>query len=258
MRILLTNDDGVYSPGIKVLAESLHDMAELYVVAPDRERSGTGHGITVFSPLMVETLEGFDGVQKAWVVDGTPADCVKLAISALMSEPPDLVISGINRGSNMGSDVLYSGTVSAAIEGLIMGVPSMAVSLNSFKHNADYTFAGGFTRRLCNQLIKDGIDKELLLNVNLPALPREAIKGIRITKLGSRRYENLFEERKDPRGKTYYWMGGDIIEEAQEKDSDVAAVNEAYVSITPIHFDLTDYKLINEFRQRYAEFIDQV
>lgn len=258
MRILLTNDDGVDSLGIKVLADSLSDIAEIFVVAPDRERSGTGHGITVFSPLMVSKVDHLDTVKEAWVVNGTPADCVKLAISALVPEVPDLVISGINRGSNLGTDVLYSGTVSGAVEGVIMGVPALAVSLNSFKHDADFAYAGKFTRSLCLQLAKDGFERDLLLNVNLPDMPRESIHGVRITKLGSRRYENLFEERKDPRGKTYYWLGGGIIEETQDEDSDVAAVNDGFVSITPIHFDLTDYRLINEFRQRYAEFVDKV
>ncbi|MGE5417255.1 MAG: 5'/3'-nucleotidase SurE [Acidobacteriota bacterium] len=259
MRILMTNDDGVQAEGIRALAQSLREIAEIYVVAPDRERSGTGHCITVFNPLMVQKVEIPDMADHIWVVDGTPADCVKLGICAIMKEePPDFVVSGINRGPNLGTDVLYSGTVSAAVEGVILGVPAVAVSLNSYKINEDQSFAARFARAVLRRINQDGIAKDTILNINVPCIERSQIKGLRITRLGSRRYENAFEERQDPRGRTYYWLGGEVIKEEQEKDSDVAAVNDDYISITPIHFDLTDYKLINHFRDLYRDQIDVV
>ncbi|NSW83857.1 MAG: 5'/3'-nucleotidase SurE [Syntrophothermus sp.] len=256
MRILLTNDDGIDSPGILAVLRELEKMGEVYVVAPDRERSGTGHSITVFSPIKAQRVEVPGSSALAWVIDGTPADCVKLGISALIPKTPDYVVSGVNRGANLGTDVLYSGTVSAALEGVIMGFPSVAVSLDSFNPNEDFSFAARFTRLVLRILHREGVGKDIILNINVPCLPRSEIRGIRITKLGVRRYENLFEERKDPRGNSYYWLGGEVIREEQDPDSDVAAVNQGYISITPIHFDLTDYQLIEDFRRRFQPYID--
>jgi len=204
----------------------------------------------------VDTFSSKDGIN-GWVVGGTPADCVKMGISRLMNPLPDLVVSGINKGANLGTDVLYSGTVSAAVEGVVMGIPSIAVSLCTFDHDADYDYAARYTRSLIRVLTSAGIGKNTLVNVNIPAVPREEIKGIRITRLGSRRYENMFEQHVDPRGRTYYWLGGDIIEEEQEPDSDVAAINANYISVTPIHFDLTDYKLIAEFKEKFHQYIQE-
>ena len=256
MRILLTNDDGINSPGIHKLAETLAEMGDVYVVAPDRERSATGHGITVYKPILIERVYTIKSAQAAWAVYGTPADCVKLAIAALLPEKPDLVVSGINRGANLGWDVLYSGTVSAAMEGVIMGVASIAVSLTSHRWDIDYSFAARFTRAVCRQVEKDGPDSETIININVPDLPRPEIKGMRITRLGSRRYQNIFQERKDPRGQTYYWLGGEVVEEDQKTDSDVVSVNEGFISVTPIHFDLTNYDLINKYRDTYRDYID--
>lgn len=256
MRILLANDDGISARGLHVLAQALSKMAEVFIVAPDRERSGTGHSITVFDPIWVDNFTPQDGIS-GWVVGGTPADCVKMGISRLLDPAPDLIVSGINKGANLGTDVLYSGTVSAAVEGVINGIPSIAVSLTTFDHDADYDYAARYTRALIKVLSATGIDKNTLVNVNIPAVPREDIKGVRITRLGSRRYENLFEKHVDPRGRTYYWLGGDIIEEEQEPDSDVAAINANYISVTPIHFDLTDYRLIEEFKQKFKQYIQE-
>ncbi len=258
MRILVTNDDGVQSPGLHQLAEALSEMAEIYVAAPDRERSATGHSITVYSPIMIENVDNIPGVKKAWAIHGTPADCVKLAVAALLPEPPDLVVSGINRGPNLGWDVLYSGTVSAAMEGVIMGVASIAVSLASYQSDLDYSFAARFTRAVCRQVEKDGPDPSTIININVPGIPRSDIKGLRITRLGSRRYQNIFQERKDPRGQTYYWLGGEVVQESQEIDSDVRAVAEGYLSMTPIHFDLTDHDLIKKYRITYRDYIDNI
>lgn len=256
MRVLVTNDDGLNSQGLHVLVETLAEMAEVYVAAPDRERSGTGHGITVFDPIMIKRVDGVAGAQMAWVVYGTPVDCVKLGISSLLPAAPDLVVSGINKGANLGWDVLYSGTVSAAMEGVIMGVPSIAVSLCLEVAPDDYRFAARFTRAVCRQMEKDGFDRDTIININVPGIPRPEIKGMRVTRLGRRQYENLFEERKDPRGNIYYWMGGDVVEEDQEPDSDVTAVNQGFVSLTPIHFDLTNYELMEKYRRIYHDYVD--
>jgi len=256
MRILLTNDDGIHAEGIRALIKELSKIAEIYLVAPDRERSGTGHSITVFEPIKV-VKTNLPGVKQGWVVGGTPVDCVKMAIARLIDEKIDLVVSGINHGSNLGTDVLYSGTVSAAAEGVIMGCPSLAVSLNS-RDNHNFDFAAPFTRRVVSMLMKQGIDKSTLININVPAIPSADMKGIRFTKLGLRNYDNLFEERQDPRGNTYYWLGGGVLEEEQDPESDVYAVDHGYISVTPINLDLTDYKLIHQYRNLSSEYLNRL
>ncbi len=254
MRILLTNDDGIHARGINALLKELCSMAEIYVVAPDRERSGTGHSITVFEPIKASRVK-LPGVKAGWVIAGTPVDCVKLAVARLIREELDLVVSGINHGPNLGTDVLYSGTVSAAAEGVIMGVPSIAVSLNSHSDKMDFDFAARFVRKAIKTVMKKGMEKDTLLNINIPFLPPQEIKGMRISSLGVRNYNNLFEERQDPRGNTYYWLGGGVVKEEQKEDSDVLAVQEGYISITPIHLDLTDYRLIEEYRKTFSEYL---
>lgn len=254
MKILLTNDDGIHAKGIHSLIDELSLIGEVYIVAPDRERSATGHSITVFEPIKAVEAK-LPGVAAGWVVGGTPVDCVKLAMSKLVKDV-DIVVSGINHGPNLGTDVLYSGTVSAAAEGVIMGAPAIAVSLDSYDINMNFNFASKFTRSVVETVMKHNIDPTTLLNVNIPYNPNEKIKGIRVTKLGVRNYDNLFEERRDPRGNTYYWLGGGVIEEEQEKDSDVVAVQEGYISITPINLDLTDYKLIEQYKKTFAEYFD--
>lgn len=251
MRILLTNDDGIHAQGIHALVKELSSIAEIYLAAPDRERSGTGHSITVFEPIKV-VKTSITGVKQGWIIAGTPVDCVKMAIARLVNEKIDLVVSGINHGSNLGTDVLYSGTVSAAAEGIIMGSPSLAVSLNS-QDSFDFDFAAKFTRRVVTLLMQQGIEKSTLVNINVPALPEAQIKGVKFTKLGVRNYDNLFEERQDPRGNTYYWMGGGIVQEEQDSESDVFAVDHGFISVTPIHLDLTDYQLISKYRQSAAD-----
>lgn len=257
MRILISNDDGIHSRGIQALVSELSKIAEIYLVAPDRERSGTGHSITVFEPIKASKIK-YPGVKEAWVVAGTPVDCVKLAISRLIKEKIDLVVSGINYGPNLGTDVLYSGTVSAAAEGVIMGVPAIAISLDSYDEDMDFSYAAKFARELVSLVQKNGLSSQNLLNVNVPALAEDKIKGTRITKLGARNYNNLFEERQDPRGNTYFWLGGGVRIEEQDSDCDVCAVQEAYISITPIHLDMTDYKLINDFKDSYMAHLDNI
>ena len=239
MRILISNDDGIQSKGINQLRMDLEleQENEIYVVAPDRERSATGHKITMHRPLRVKEWSYPDSKSRGWAVDGTPADCVKLGLEALLPGPPDLVISGINQGPNLGTDVLYSGTVSAAIEGTINGLPAVAVSLASFQYS-DFSFSGKLIRELLGKL-GDELPPHTLLNINLPpGLPR----GIRVTRLGHRRYVNIFDKRTDPRGRVYFWMAGEPSDvDEDDPDTDVFAVKEGYASITPVHFDLTDY-----------------
>lgn len=253
MKILITNDDGIHARGIQILVQELSQIAELYLAAPDRERSGTGHSITVFEPIKVVKTT-FPGVKQTWIVGGTPVDCVKLALARLIEEKIDLVVSGINHGSNLGSDVLYSGTVSAAAESIIMGCPSLAISLDSDHSECDFSFAAQFTRQLVVALMHWGIEPKTLVNINIPAVERSHIKGIKICKLGFRNYDNLFEERQDPRGNTYYWLGGGLLQEEQDQDSDVYAVEHGYVSVTPINLDLTNYALINRYKKLAASF----
>ncbi len=255
MKILLTNDDGIYAKGIQALVKELSTIAEIYLAAPDHERSGTGHSITVFDPIKVVETK-IPGTKYGWKIGGTPVDCVKLAMNRLIGEKVDLVVSGINHGPNLGTDVLYSGTVSAAAEGVIMGSPSIAVSLNSYLDEVDFSFSAQFTRRVIAAVMSGGMDKNTLLNINIPLLPPEKMQGIRISKLGVRNYNNLFEQRQDPRGNTYYWLGGGVLNEEQHEDSDVYAIEQGYISITPIHLDLTDYKLMHKYQrisQAYLE-----
>ncbi|HEX3032314.1 MAG TPA: 5'/3'-nucleotidase SurE [Bacillota bacterium] len=245
--ILITNDDGIQAQGIRALTDALQGLGRLSVVAPDREKSAAGHSITVHAPIKLEQVE-YSGADEAWSIDGTPSDCVKLGIQTLMDKTPDLVVSGINFGPNLGTDVLYSGTVSAAIEGIINGVPAIAFSLNTHQE-PDFTYAKKFIRKLVGRLFTQGLSQETLLNVNIPNLPQEEIKGVTIAKLGIRQYDNVFEHRKDPRGRSYYWLGGQLATVENDDDSDVVAIGRGEVTVTPIHFDLTNYRLITELQK---------
>lgn len=257
MRILVTNDDGINAQGIHALIKELSNIAEIYLVAPDRERSGTGHSITVFDPIRVVETNS-PGVKQGWIVGGTPVDCVKLAMARLIDSQIDLVVSGINHGPNLGTDVLYSGTVSAAAEGVLMGCPALAVSLDTYKDKQNFDFTAQFTRRIAKILVQEGIDRNTLVNINVPDLSAADIKGVKITQLGVRNYNNLFEERKDPRGNTYYWLGGGVLKEEQHGESDVHAVQQGFISVTPIKLDLTDYQLIRKYRNLSADFLNSL
>ncbi|MBS4021586.1 MAG: 5'/3'-nucleotidase SurE [Dethiobacter sp.] len=245
MRILLTNDDGIYAEGLQVLVRRFQQVAETFVVAPDHEQSATGHAITMHRPLRAEKIKFLHSPKVlAWSVNGTPADCVKLAVEAILPEKPDLVISGINRGANLGTDVLYSGTVSAAIEAAILGLPAIAVSLTEYKEPV-YDYAAEFICKMARSLtLEKGISPGTLLNVNVPGCGRESMSGVSLTRLGVRQYRNAFERRTDPRGRTYYWLAGELIETMDGDDTDVAAIKRCRISVTPIHFDLTNHDLL--------------
>lgn len=247
MRVLLTNDDGVYAEGIQSLREHLERLPniEVNVVAPDRERSASGHAITLHKPLHITEVDFPSAKGQIWSVNGTPADCTKIGVKAVLPEPPDLVISGINRGSNLGTDVLYSGTVSAAMEGVLLGIPSLAVSLTAFD-DVDFGPAADFIAVLVQRIAKEGLPKATLLNINIPPLERNKFSGVAITRLGERKYSNLFEERIDPRGRKYYWMAGEVMEDNNSEDTDIAAIKNNMISITPLQLNLTDEVMLSE------------
>lgn len=242
MRILISNDDGIAANGIRVLTKALAEDHEVYVIAPDRERSAAGHSLTLHTPLRVEELEAISGAKRTWVTTGTPGDCVKIGINAILppEEQPDIVISGINHGPNLGSDILYSGTVSCAMEGAMMGIPSIAVSLASMQTDYDdFKYTGKFINSLLKKLQGFDFPKKTLLNVNVPALDAEDIAGVAITELGSKMFTNTYEKRVDPRGKVYYWMAGELTNEPSDANTDIAAVRNNKISITPVTYEMT-------------------
>ena len=248
--LLITNDDGIFADGIQYLAQSLYEDDNQYrlsVFAPDRERSAVGHAITMHKPLRVEKVTLFNNPDLiGWSVNGTPSDSVKLALEAILDNKPDMVLSGINRGSNLGTDVLYSGTVSAAVEGLIMGIPSIAISLTGKGNSESYNFTASLIKSMIPRLLDQQFPASTLININVP-VDVERIKGVRVTHLGTRRYCNAFDKRIDPRGMTYYWLAGELVDEDEKQpDSDTKAIKEGYVSITPIHFQLTNEQIIPE------------
>lgn len=245
MRILLTNDDGIFAPGINALSEALSAVAEVFLVAPAAEQSGASQAITVHHPIRVDEYKMDNQSVKAWQVGGTPADCVKIGLAKLMDAAPDFVVSGINSGPNLGTDVLYSGTVSAAREGAMHGIPSVAISLDA-RRNPAFRQAALFMREFMPSLLTHKLNDNLLLNINVPGTWEMDKKMIQFTKLGVRQYENAFEERLDPSGRSYYWMGGVLSEVENAADTDVAAVKDGKLSITPLHFELTNQKLLNE------------
>jgi len=256
MKLLISNDDGVFAAGIQALANTLaaagHDIT---VVCPDRERSATGHGLTLHDPIRAEQVDTlFAESITAWACSGTPSDCVKLALGALLKAPPDLVLSGINHGPNLGTDVLYSGTVSAAMEGVIEGIPSIAFSLASFSAQ-EFQPAANIARSLIASLDPESLPKTTLLNINIPAVDEAATKGMLLTRQGVRRYIDLFEKRVDPRGKTYYWLAGEVVEDIDDVtehafcgalsdelshfETDVQAIRHNYITVTPLHYNMT-------------------
>ncbi|MEM6426444.1 MAG: 5'/3'-nucleotidase SurE [Cyanobacteria bacterium P01_D01_bin.128] len=262
LKLLISNDDGVFAQGIQTLANTLAAAGhQVTVVCPDRERSATGHGLTLHKPIRAEQVTGiFHSAIAAWACSGTPADCVKLALGAILDAPPDLVLSGINHGANLGSDVLYSGTVSAAMEGVIEDISAIALSLASFSAQ-DFQPAANVALRLVKDLTRSPLPKATLLNVNIPPVPEPQITGLTWARQGVRRYVDLFEKRIDPRGKTYYWLAGEVLEEIEPPPptlnlpsaisnlpTDVQVVQQRGVAITPLQYDLTAYAQLAELQ----------
>jgi 5'-nucleotidase len=250
LKILISNDDGIFALGVRTLADTLAKAGHhVTVVCPDRERSATGHGLTLHHPLRAQQVESvFHSLVTAWSCSGTPADCVKFALSAVLETKPDFVLSGINHGPNLGTDVLYSGTVSAAMEGTLEGITSIAFSLANFT-SQEFQTAANFALKLLTRIDISNFPKPALLSVNIPAVAESEIAGVMITRQGLRRYIEKFEKRYDPHGKSYYWLVGEIIEDIPQPEdlnlpphilTDVQAIRDRYITITPLQYNLTD------------------
>ena len=256
MRFLLTNDDGIYARGLSALYQELSKEAECLIVAPEAEQSAVGHAITISRPLTVRRAKK-NGNFLGYAVTGTPADCVKIGIKELSEKPVDLVVSGINIGANVGINVIYSGTVSAATEGSIMGVPSLAISLDTHDRDADFSFAAKFARKMAVFMLKHNPNKNIPLNVNIPAIPEEEIKGVVVAKQGRARLMESFEKRVDPRDNIYYWLAGETrLSEMEEADSDACVLRRGMISITPIYYDLTRHDILGDLSTNIKDHFD--
>ena len=236
IEILVTNDDGIGAEGIRALAKAMETLGNVTIMAPDREQSATSHALTLHRPLRIRKIS-----ERELSVDGTPTDAVLLGVHGFLKERPALVVSGINHGPNMGNDVLYSGTVAAASEGTFLGIPSVAISLATWGP-ADFGPPARVAKALVAQLLRRGLPAKTCLNVNIPSIPFEEMKGVRVTRLGKRVYRDVIVEKTDPRGKLYYWIGGEEPTWENDDSSDFTAVERGYVSVTPLTFELTDYK----------------
>jgi 5'-nucleotidase len=239
--ILVTNDDGIDAPGIAVLARSLAEVGDVWVFAPDRQRSAVGHGVSLHVPLRVCKM-----AEQWYSVDGTPTDCVMLAVRELLGRKPDIVMSGINQGANLGDDVTYSGTVAGAFEGMLLGVPSVAMSDISYKPQYFET-AGRFAATLARYVLDQGMPPDTTLNVNVPDVPFEELKGVAITRMGRRNYQDEIITREDPRGLRYYWIGGAAPSHHPEEGTDFEAIEKGMISVTPLYRDLTNHAALHHF-----------
>ncbi|HET9056960.1 MAG TPA: 5'/3'-nucleotidase SurE [Chitinophagaceae bacterium] len=249
--ILITNDDGISAPGIKNLVEAVKDLGRVIVVAPDKPQSGMGHAITIGFPLRMYASHIYDGVE-AWSTSGTPVDCVKLAVDKILHRKPDICLSGINHGANHSINVIYSGTMSAAIEASIEDIPSIGFSLLDFSLEANFSGARKYARLIVEQVLSmKRIDKHFCLNVNIPNVDESLIKGIKICKQAYAKYEEDFDERRDPGGKKYYWLTGEFVNFDKSKETDVWALKNNYVSIVPVQFDLTNYILKKDLEKTW-------
>ena len=238
--ILVSNDDGIHSAGLTALADALNPLGEVVVVAPDREQSACSHALTLHRPLRIDEVRAGH-----YAVDGTPTDCVNLAVNAILRRRPTLLVSGINRGANLGDDVTYSGTVSAAMEGTLLSVPSIAVSLIG-RQAFDFAIAAAFAARLAQWVLARGLPEDTLLNVNVPQeFPGPSPSGVAVTRMGRRRYGDAIVEKTDPRGRKYYWIGGEDVPFVAEEGTDFHAVHQGLISVTPIHLDLTNYRTLD-------------
>ncbi|WP_185861398.1 5'/3'-nucleotidase SurE [Blattabacterium cuenoti] len=246
--ILVTNDDGIVAPGIRALIHFMNLLGEVYVVAPSKPQSGVGHGITMNTVLYCDSVKIDNGNQKEWKCSGTPVDCVKLAISDILPRKPDICVSGINHGSNSSINIMYSGTVSAVLEASIEGIPSVGFSLLDFDWNADFEPSKKYVCYIVKKILYNSITEKktiISLNVNIPKLKKEQIKGIRICRQAKSKWKESFDKRYNPKGRTYYWLVGDFVNFDKKIDTDEWALKNGYVSVVPIQFDLTNYTILN-------------
>ncbi len=245
MNVLITNDDGINARGLKVLYNFIKQIADrVVIVVPDRERSAVSQSITLHSPIRMKKIK-----KDVYTIDGTPTDCVYLTILGAVEFKPDIVISGINKGPNMGEDIVYSGTVAAAIESTFANIPAFSISIDAIAGKIYFETAAEIAKIITEKLYENSLPEGIFLNVNVPNLPKDKIKGIKITKLGTRRYLDKLIKRIDPRGNPYFWLSGDDVIWKQEKNSDYYEVKQGYVSITPLHLDLTAYEFIPEIKK---------
>ena len=245
--LLLTNDDGIEAPGLYALFCALREIANVTIVAPLVEQSAVGHAITMSDPLRVSKYDR-DNMFYGYAVKGTPADCVKIATCAILNQKPDMLVSGINLGENAGINTIYSGTVSAATEGAMLGIPAFAISLDTYE-NPDFQYAAKFASKLMQSILQNGLPRGVCLNVNVPACHESEIKGAKITKQGLSVFQDQFDKRVDPRGHVYYWLTGHKVDIEKDEYTDEGAVQANMVSITPIHYDLTQYDFIDTLRE---------
>jgi 5'-nucleotidase len=239
--ILITNDDGVTAPGIRNLVEAVKDLGNILVVAPDKPQSGMGHAITIGHPLRMNQVNLFEGIE-SWQISGTPVDCVKLAVDKLLHRKPDICLSGINHGANHSINVIYSGTMSAAMEASIEGIPSIGFSLLDYSMEADFTAARRVVRDIVQKVLDQRPADHFLLNVNIPSVPHELIKGIKVCRQAYAKYREEFDERRDPHDRKYYWLTGEFMNLDSGEDTDVWALENEYVSVVPVSIDFTDYR----------------
>ncbi len=240
--ILITNDDGVTAPGIRNLVEAVKDLGKIVVVAPDKPQSGMGHAITIGQPLRLHAVQFMDGVE-AYGCSGTPVDCVKLAVDKILHRKPDICLSGINHGANHSINVIYSGTMSAAVEAAIESIPSICFSLLDYSIEADFTAARKYVRMLTQKMLEKPLDKHMILNVNIPSVAEELIKGVKVCRQAYAKYDEDFIERNDPHNRKYYWLTGEFKNMDKGRDTDVWALENNYISVVPVQFDLTNYVL---------------
>lgn len=249
--ILVTNDDGITAPGVRALIKMMNEIGDVYVVAPDSPQSGMGHAITINSTLFCEKVKIDDGPQsdREWACSGTPVDCVKLAITRILPRKPDLCVSGINHGLNSSINVIYSGTMSAAVEAGIDGIPAIGFSLADFSFSADFEAARDYVQKIVREAIEQKMPAGMVLNVNIPKLPKEEIKGVKICRQAKAMWVEDYDERKDPRGRTYYWLTGKFENLDKGEDTDEWALENGYISIVPIQYDLTAYHYISNLNR---------
>lgn len=246
--ILVTNDDGITAPGIRALVDVASSIGEVVVVAPDSPQSGMGHAITVSDPIRLHPAKVFEGI-RAYECSGTPADCVKLAKHVVLKDQlPDICISGINHGSNASINIIYSGTLSAAMEASLEGIPSIGFSLLDYAYDAEFDAAKPFIKELIEWVLENGMDEGNLLNVNIPNIPREEIKGLKVCRQADARWVEEFSEAADPRGQKYYWLTGRFVNEDPGEDTDIKALEKGYISVVPSMHDLTNYKAISKVK----------
>jgi len=243
--ILVTNDDGITAPGIRALIEVMKEIGEVVVVAPDSAQSGMGHAVTINNTLTLEKVQIDPELEHEYACSGTPVDCVKIALGQILDRKPDLCVSGINHGSNSSINVIYSGTMSAALEAGMSGIPAIGFSLLDFSWNADFDQVRPFVKKITTQALENGIPKEVVLNVNFPRLQTDEIKGIKVCRQAKAVWIEDFDKRTSPNGKEYYWLKGEFVNQDKGEDTDEWALRNGFISIVPVHFDLTAHHAIN-------------